>query len=81
MTQETYGLVVTLVVVAILAALFWLAFRVGKDKHGRIRTYSAAWWMIVLLCPWGIVWALCREGQDAAGRAQNLREITGANDR
>jgi hypothetical protein len=78
MTQETYGLVVTLVVVAILAALFWLLFRIGKDKHGRIRTYSAAWWLIVLCCPWGVLWALCRSDQSAAERARNLREITGA---
>jgi hypothetical protein len=76
-----YNLIVTVVVFTILGGLFWLAFKVSRDKHGRIRTYSVAWWMIVLCLPWGWIWALCRSNETSAERARTLREISGANDR
>jgi hypothetical protein len=81
MTQDTYNLIVTVVVFTILGGLFWLAFKVSRGKDGRIRTYSAAWWMIVLTLPWGWLWALCRSNETATERARNLREISGTNDR
>jgi hypothetical protein len=81
MTQDTYNLLAAVMVSTILGLLFWAALRVSKDKHGRIRTASAAWWLIVLFCPWGVIWAICRSDGSAADRERNLREITGANDR
>jgi hypothetical protein len=81
-TNDAIAGIGAVVLPALLGALIWWRFRFASDLRGRrIRTYSAAWWLIVLFCPWGMIWALFRPDESAAERARNLREITGANGR
>jgi hypothetical protein len=67
MTTDALG--AAAVVIGILIGLIVPAFKFGRDKHDRIRTYSAAWWIIVLACPWGLLWALCRSRPAGAPEA------------
>jgi len=53
-----------------LIVLFQVARRYSLDARGQIRTYSAAWWMLVLgFFPFSLLWVLYR-ATFARSRAQ-----------